>query len=575
MAGARYREPMADQRFRELERRFQETGDAADEAAYLAHGLRTGELDRERVAVAAWVGHAPARAVLGEERQPPQDDDRETWIRLTFPAVEAAVLASFPHMPDKDRYPGPARGALADTRAWLRTPNEEAFVSARNMAGEFWSDPKSFMPGSEPEFYVALRAAHYLVQAVAAPPVADSNSAALEEHRHLAAFYASRNRPPPPEPVPIALRPQCEEAVRCALQALVVVCGVEPEEAKRTLRAAQLRDGIPWLLGRRDPVRERAFVPPERQAQLSQAEAHAAAAPGELAAVERLVAVCDDAGWTWDGKTLAAWRAQLCGDWNLAKVAIGHLGELGARAVPAALAALASDSYQTPGFGVQLLHRLGPDASAAVPTLLRYLEQDATHGISGPTAWISILGWLRAEAAVPLLIRNLGGQCGSESGQALLRIGAPAVEPLRAFLFARPQGVDDAAVRFAACVLAELGDGDQRIVSLLGRILAEHPWTSARTLAVSALLTLGRAHDFVDAIVSWLRTEENENKHAPVEVLGILGVGPTHPGARAALEPLREIMDQGNLALYAQAALAGHPPEGADWRHPCWRLPDR
>ena len=44
---------MSDERLRELERRFKETGDPADEAAYLKGRLRRSEVPRERVELAA------------------------------------------------------------------------------------------------------------------------------------------------------------------------------------------------------------------------------------------------------------------------------------------------------------------------------------------------------------------------------------------------------------------------------------------------------------------------------------------------------------------------------------------
>lgn len=52
---------MADRDLRRLERRFRETGSPADEAAYLRERLRRGSLDRDRLAIAAWLGHQPAR----------------------------------------------------------------------------------------------------------------------------------------------------------------------------------------------------------------------------------------------------------------------------------------------------------------------------------------------------------------------------------------------------------------------------------------------------------------------------------------------------------------------------------
>lgn len=52
---------MSDQRLRELERRWRETGAVANEAAYLRERVRAGDLTPERLAVAACCGHAGAR----------------------------------------------------------------------------------------------------------------------------------------------------------------------------------------------------------------------------------------------------------------------------------------------------------------------------------------------------------------------------------------------------------------------------------------------------------------------------------------------------------------------------------
>lgn len=55
---------MTDRALRELERRAR-GGTQEDEAAWLAARLRAGELPRERVELAAWCGHAGARALTG------------------------------------------------------------------------------------------------------------------------------------------------------------------------------------------------------------------------------------------------------------------------------------------------------------------------------------------------------------------------------------------------------------------------------------------------------------------------------------------------------------------------------
>jgi len=58
---------MSDERLRELERRWRDSGDPGDEARYLGARLRAGGLERRALALAAFLGHPAARAVLSEE----------------------------------------------------------------------------------------------------------------------------------------------------------------------------------------------------------------------------------------------------------------------------------------------------------------------------------------------------------------------------------------------------------------------------------------------------------------------------------------------------------------------------
>lgn len=56
---------MSDERLRQLERRWRETGAAGDEAAYLRERVRVGELPRERLELAAYCGHEAASGATG------------------------------------------------------------------------------------------------------------------------------------------------------------------------------------------------------------------------------------------------------------------------------------------------------------------------------------------------------------------------------------------------------------------------------------------------------------------------------------------------------------------------------
>jgi hypothetical protein len=59
------RDRMSDAKLRGLERRWRETGAVEDEAAYVLERMRVGDLRPERVELAAYCGHAGARAALG------------------------------------------------------------------------------------------------------------------------------------------------------------------------------------------------------------------------------------------------------------------------------------------------------------------------------------------------------------------------------------------------------------------------------------------------------------------------------------------------------------------------------
>ena len=84
---------MSDQRLRELERRWRETGSVEDEAAYLRERVRVGDLTQERLELAAHCGHEGARRALGQEPIAPPRSPSETtsWLR-SLPQAPHEVL---------------------------------------------------------------------------------------------------------------------------------------------------------------------------------------------------------------------------------------------------------------------------------------------------------------------------------------------------------------------------------------------------------------------------------------------------------------------------------------------------
>lgn len=62
---------MSDEGLQELKRRWAETGDPQAEAGYLRELVRAGELDKDRLALAAHLGHPPAAVAQGGSERPP------------------------------------------------------------------------------------------------------------------------------------------------------------------------------------------------------------------------------------------------------------------------------------------------------------------------------------------------------------------------------------------------------------------------------------------------------------------------------------------------------------------------
>lgn len=88
------REPLSDQRLRELERQWSESNDPIDARKYFAElgrsglseeevlrrRLKAGDLTPDRVALCAYLGYEPARKILGDEApDPPAEVLR--WVR--------------------------------------------------------------------------------------------------------------------------------------------------------------------------------------------------------------------------------------------------------------------------------------------------------------------------------------------------------------------------------------------------------------------------------------------------------------------------------------------------------------
>lgn len=72
---------MSDQARRAGERRFRASGDPRDEARWLTEEVRAGRLERERLVLAAYLGHPPALGALGLEAAEDVDASHEMLLR--------------------------------------------------------------------------------------------------------------------------------------------------------------------------------------------------------------------------------------------------------------------------------------------------------------------------------------------------------------------------------------------------------------------------------------------------------------------------------------------------------------
>ncbi|MCO5166330.1 MAG: hypothetical protein M9894_08200 [Planctomycetes bacterium] len=111
---------MSDDAQRERERRLRQGDDPADEARVLAGALRAGRLARERLALAAFLGHAAARQALGV----PPGDACAAWVAALDEAGRLALV----------------RAAVARLRAgWADVPSPRAALAQALAALEAWS----------------------------------------------------------------------------------------------------------------------------------------------------------------------------------------------------------------------------------------------------------------------------------------------------------------------------------------------------------------------------------------------------------------------------------------------------
>lgn len=125
---------MTDDRIRNLERRWRETGALEDEVSYILERLRSGGLTKNQLGLAAYCGHPAARLALDFEPASDEPQDVEGWVsgiqafepdRATCARLELGIAwACLPLF--EARYPavkGPRR-SLEAFEDWVLAPSE-------------------------------------------------------------------------------------------------------------------------------------------------------------------------------------------------------------------------------------------------------------------------------------------------------------------------------------------------------------------------------------------------------------------------------------------------------------------
>tara|TARA_R110002072_G_scaffold282676_1_gene445672 strand:+ start:1062 stop:1676 length:615 start_codon:yes stop_codon:yes gene_type:complete len=125
---------VSDQRLRELERRYLESGLPSDEADFLSEALRLGHLPERRVQLLADVGYLPARLLDGREEMtlaeigPVGRLVRERWGQWELASLNYVLALRL--LPPRQDFAHPTRlaldPALEAVAAWLERPEAEA-----------------------------------------------------------------------------------------------------------------------------------------------------------------------------------------------------------------------------------------------------------------------------------------------------------------------------------------------------------------------------------------------------------------------------------------------------------------
>ncbi len=129
---------MSDEHLRELERRWRASGTVADESAFLAERMRTGQLAPEQVHTLAEMGYPAAMIVIGVTQEwPAQQRLTETLFDLgpqSFCRAILIVLGRLCLELDLTHPPAVVATLIESARAWLASPTAEHAARAGHEA---------------------------------------------------------------------------------------------------------------------------------------------------------------------------------------------------------------------------------------------------------------------------------------------------------------------------------------------------------------------------------------------------------------------------------------------------------
>lgn len=255
---------MADQRLRALERRWQASGSVEDEAAWLRERVRVGDLAEERLFLAAYLGHEPARLAAPQALEafaerlarlggpitdtlncfehPPSgvladwsavlpEESKDVCVRVTIASCRAALLACsdlvFRARDDQ---------VVTAIETWLLGPRTPEAL--RTMANYWWSHTRNHPESDDPTAWAVAWAT---------------------TNAQILASYDPEGVGPAPDD-PEEFERFCAESADYRGLLGDVLAGVQHAlgvERTSELEAVVREELVPWLLGRGDPVADR------------------------------------------------------------------------------------------------------------------------------------------------------------------------------------------------------------------------------------------------------------------------------------------------------------------------------